>query len=407
MPTARSRSENDDFRFVGSNVNTPTSRRKAFSISYYSNRENGQIVKRESPLSLHLSEYVGLSKRPNNDYVYCSNETVAYRCQTWNLVSNPAYARAYARFKEQASIPAAEVLLNVVEGRKALEMLGKRLFQLSEFARALRKGRLGDAWNFMSLNPDLSLREMKSGRVEDSRFVSGRRRQRAADIQNEKRRILRDVGNVVLEWRYGWSPLMNDIQNAMSVLSKDYSGSPLPLKGRCTRRFSEVLYTFTDGATIPVKGTFTEKVTVKGRIRVNNPNVLLANQLGVLNLAGVVWEAIPFSFLVDWFLSVGDFLKSLTDFAGLELIDGSITGSLVGISEIPGYVLPSWTSPAGPFKLDRKARVCHATRRIRQTGFASLPRPPLVVGTGLSPGRAINAVALLLQQLPGRTKVGR
>jgi hypothetical protein len=39
--------------------------------------------------------------------------------------------------------------------------------------------------------------------------------------------------------------------------------------------------------------------------------------LGVTRIASVIWEAIPFSFVVDWFVRVGDLIESVED----QLID--------------------------------------------------------------------------------------
>jgi hypothetical protein len=39
----------------------------------------------------------------------------------------------------------------------------------------------------------------------------------------------------------------------------------------------------------------------------------LVYSLGVTKIASVIWEAIPYSFVVDWFVSVGDFIESLEE----------------------------------------------------------------------------------------------
>jgi hypothetical protein len=39
----------------------------------------------------------------------------------------------------------------------------------------------------------------------------------------------------------------------------------------------------------------------------------MVHSFGVSKMASVVWEAIPYSFVVDWFVSVGDLIESLED----------------------------------------------------------------------------------------------
>jgi hypothetical protein len=39
----------------------------------------------------------------------------------------------------------------------------------------------------------------------------------------------------------------------------------------------------------------------------------MIHSFGVTRMASVIWEAIPYSFVVDWFVSVGDLIESLED----------------------------------------------------------------------------------------------
>ena len=48
---------------------------------------------------------------------------------------------------------------------------------------------------------------------------------------------------------------------------------------------------------------------------------------GLDNPTLAVWEAMPYSFVVDWFLPVGDYLSSLSAFNGIEVINPSISVS--------------------------------------------------------------------------------
>ena len=68
---------------------------------------------------------------------------------------------------------------------------------------------------------------------------------------------------------------------------------------------------------------------------ITNPNLLLANRLGLVNPLSVAWELVPFSFVVDWFSGVGNVLDGYTDLLGLSVVDtysvrylrGRVTGS--------------------------------------------------------------------------------
>jgi hypothetical protein len=48
-------------------------------------------------------------------------------------------------------------------------------------------------------------------------------------------------------------------------------------------------------------------------------------QIGFNNPINLLWEIIPYSFVVDWFLPIGQYLEGLTNFQGLTFIDGCET----------------------------------------------------------------------------------
>lgn len=49
------------------------------------------------------------------------------------------------------------------------------------------------------------------------------------------------------------------------------------------------------------------------------------NQLGLTNPVEVVWELVPYSFVVDWFLDVGGWVSSLSAAVGVTFVEGSQT----------------------------------------------------------------------------------
>lgn len=65
-------------------------------------------------------------------------------------------------------------------------------------------------------------------------------------------------------------------------------------------------------------------------VTVNNPNAHLANQLGLLNPIQWINEAIPLSFVVDWFSNLSQVISQLTDFVGLDVIKPITTRRFTG-----------------------------------------------------------------------------
>jgi hypothetical protein len=57
--------------------------------------------------------------------------------------------------------------------------------------------------------------------------------------------------------------------------------------------------------------------------RIANQTVRRAVALGVANPASIAWELVPYSFVVDWFVPVGNTLEAMTATAGLDFVKGS------------------------------------------------------------------------------------
>lgn len=67
-------------------------------------------------------------------------------------------------------------------------------------------------------------------------------------------------------------------------------------------------------------------------VQISNPNLYRANQLGIVNPLSVAWELTPWSFLVDWFVNVGDCIGAMSDLFGVQLVDPYTTRYRVAVS---------------------------------------------------------------------------
>lgn len=89
------------------------------------------------------------------------------------------------------------------------------------------------------------------------------------------------------------------------------------------------------------------------RVRVTNPNLLLFNQLGLVNPAYVLWDAVPFSFVADWFLPVGRYLQSYSDWVGLHLDDPMTTYHWRGMETGPDAHNAGYSCSYNTYRTDR------------------------------------------------------
>lgn len=170
-------------------------------------------------------------------------------------------------------------------------------------------------------------------------YSQARRRNFAAaaktlGIQNNVRQGTKSVSSGWLQLQFGWRPLMNDIYGAYQTLV-----SPIPENGklvvvRTSNRNSTA--TSIEGAYSPwgssyVTGhyrrdeTHTRDMKVSYWYRINEAGLYTINQTGLIDPMVVAWDLVPFSFVVDWLLPVGNFLRACTADVGLDYLGGSMT----------------------------------------------------------------------------------
>lgn len=201
------------------------------------------------------------------------------------LADNKARERFVDKLGDKSSFAATLI----AERKGTVDMIANRAGQLLRIARDLRRGRFP--------RPSGPQKVRSSGR-ETSKYFGG----------------------LWLEYSYGWSPLVGDIYNGCDVIQR-----PPPefrIKGSGSRSKTSTVRLGSWEQDL-MTTSWRCGTTLRARVVVDNPNLWLANQLGLINPATVVWEAIPFSFVIDWFSNASQFLNNCTDFSGLQLRDAT------------------------------------------------------------------------------------
>lgn len=130
-----------------------------------------------------------------------------------------------------------------------------------------------------------------------------------------------------LEYKYGWMPLLMDVKGGAEAFAQHNLGGR-PLKFTVSSSSQEevspvkVVNTTYSTGSVGTERWVTQQ-TKSHRVimsfEVVNPNLSAAQQLGLTNPALVAWELIPFSFVFDWFISVGNYCQAVTAMQGLNL----------------------------------------------------------------------------------------
>lgn len=160
------------------------------------------------------------------------------------------------------------------------------------------------------------------------------------------RNIDRKIASKYLEYVYGLKPLMEDFYN-LATLSKQQGLSPLFLHAvKTARREWEPgdvqMYNPSLDQELLRSETRVKSITrchLWAKVSDQYPGTRALNQLGLINPMSLIWELVPYSFVVDWVLPVGPVLQALTAPAGLDFVDGSVARRVTAV-----YSASSWQS---------------------------------------------------------------
>jgi len=323
------------------------------------------------------------------------NATGSYKMSVDNWDSR-LYADAYSKFTNAARDGSAEVGMNAIQYRQTLSMLVKYVSLSLEASRTVKKA-FPRAIAFLARNPRTTLTDIRWRRKEALARATDPTKASYRRVKREIR-LLDEITGAFLAYRYGVAPLMADIKSVCDILSRDHNSDVV------YRKASKIGWgasSYTTDRIEVFKGI--ERVVLTGRCLVSNPNLLMANRLGLIDPQVWVWDSIPWSFVVDWWLPVGKFLSNFTASVGLTFVDVSVTRTREGTGQIQRRLLTKMDPPTykmvnyGSYRAKRKSRT-----------IGSLPMPFTVpYGTGLGVERAQNAIALILQTFSKGVKSAR
>jgi len=182
----------------------------------------------------------------------------------------------------------------------------------------------------------------------------------------------RELGSLWLELQYGWRPLLSSIHDNAELLRKGFESSPKSFKAKSTKKTEHSESFEWLGGQATVKSSGGAHVQYLSSIR--DPGLAALDTFGLINPLEIGWELVPFSFVLDWFVPVGNILGSLSATAGLDFLDGFLSvrrqtditysrgDGVLNVSYfrfertwLPGYLLPELYGKANPFSTEHGA----------------------------------------------------
>lgn len=194
-----------------------------------------------------------------------------------------------------------------------------------------------------------------------------------------------------LQLSFGWLPLLSDIKGLIDTSVKDWNfKSPTLSVVRRVKRS----YPLLEGtpADLVSSGSSSGLVEVKLYYTIDDPTMLVLNSLGLINPLSIGWELVPFSFVLDWFIPVGTYIRNLSGYAGIKYIGGYELHRRE-TDMLTSYDRYEFGSTVGVRPSYRVVNKCW-----KRYALLTPPKPQLYVDLGFSNRRAITALALIEQQ---------
>lgn len=196
-----------------------------------------------------------------------------------------------------------QMLVSAAEMPKTLDLVAGTARNIGHAFRRLRKFDVVGAMKHLGIN------DTRKG----NRMSKSMQNYHKANSRVSKKDV---AGSRWLELQYGWLPLLGEVESSVKVLNREIEnkGMILSFKSNGGTKGTSVVNNYYGSGTRRWKRKIQYYVTVE----VIDSKSRTVGSLGLTNPLSVVWELVPYSFVVDWFLPIGDFIAAQTALAGLQ-----------------------------------------------------------------------------------------
>lgn len=246
----------------------------------------------------------------------------------------------------------------IAQGKQALNLVGSSTIDLCEALLHLRRGNPREAARRLGIHPS---------RISE-RYI---------------------------QYEYGWKPLMSDIYGSVGLLQEILEDdSRLPIISASSSRHDSRDYPVTLKEWRPNgKLNASMTTTVSFTAKLDNWYDRRVNQAGLANPVSLGWDLIPFSFVIDWVVPVGQVLQAMTATSGLTFL----YGYKHVVVNYNGTAKRSIASPPSGFyrTSEEPASVEVNGFGFRRSAYGGFPRPKPYIRSPFTTDKAVKALALI------------
>jgi len=315
----------------------------------------------------------------DNYYLYYHSFGIANVYATWTANDD---LKLIGKLKERINGSDFNLGIALAECNQTLQMIGDTAVRINRALVSLKRGNLNQAAKWLMDGTGRSQRKVYPSNA--SRTLSQSK-----------------LSSNWLELQYGWLPLLSDVKGGAEWLANRLE-VPFKKSYRASRRIAAVNTAIAAWTATPWAGP---EPNLAGKYPVHPPPIgtvvseyrkqiiaivseqlPVAVSLGLTDPLSIAWEKIPYSFVADWFIPIGDYL-------GARGFASSLTGTFVTTSKVSEarYVNGNGNFTVPKYIGDRGMTI---TRTISSS--LSVPMPAFkALGKAASWAHCANAVALL------------
>lgn len=227
----------------------------------------------------------------------------------------------------EISLKKADAAVSIAELGKTAQHLAHTATRVYGALNGLRTGRFSDFAKALGLTYTTRDVLIYKRRYNEA-FDFDRKRRKSTKrmyVSRSQSRVTDLAADTWLEYTYAWKPLLSDLYANAEATASLVVGAGSAWR-YCTVRATSERESFKEtvrGQTRVRDRKVSRRWGAMGvQFRIPDGSLNIATAFGLNNPLTVAWELVPFSFVVDWFLPLGNAIASLTAFSGLEFKSG-------------------------------------------------------------------------------------
>lgn len=305
----------------------------------------------------------------------------------------------------------ADRVLNHAKSKLISDIKGMKVNLAQAFAERKQTARLiadsakkvADAVRYLKKG-NLSAAAAAVGAPKPSKRAAGRYRSSiiaARKAAKPRKAMDKALSRGVLSIQYGWRPLLNDIYGSYEQLeSKEHQEIYFIRKSSGFISHAIDQWDTVGMSRVKTSAWVERKVYLKVMYAISRLEARTMAQVGISNPALVAWELVPWSFIIDWFIPIGNYISSLDATTGLHFVGGSASTRTYGEMK-KHQTWDFWTMGAYVNYSTHYTGAASATYewndlfRVPLTAFPTVQFPDFK--SPVSMEHALNAISLLSQ----------